>query len=210
MFSDILDSLLALRAIHLAPEGHPFVWASGWRAPLYCDNRRILSSHEARQKVASGLVELIAAHFQACEVVAAVATGAIPVGMLVADRLRLPFVYVRPKPKDHGMGNQVEGRLDAGAKVVVVEDLVSTGRSSLDAVKALESAGAQVLGMVAIFTYQFPQAQANFEQAHVALHTLVTYPLLLRTLQQRGLLTAAQQATLAQWNEHPDTWGQEG
>jgi orotate phosphoribosyltransferase len=208
MFSDILDSLLELKAIHLAPAEKPYVWTSGWLAPIYCDNRCILSSHEARQKVANGLVALIEEHFRGCEVIAAVATGAIPIGMLVADRMQLPFVYVRPKPKDHGMGNQIEGVLPEGARVVVVEDLVSTGVSSLGAVEALEAAKAQVLGMVAIFTYMFPLALERFAQAHIALHTLGSYPQLLETLQERGLLTAEQQATLAQWMEHPDRWGQ--
>ncbi|MBR5918932.1 MAG: orotate phosphoribosyltransferase, partial [Prevotella sp.] len=166
--------LLEIKAIKLRPQ-EPFTWASGWKSPIYCDNRRVNSYPEVRSYVKLRLTNLILEQFPEVEAIAGVATGAISQGALVADALNLPFAYVRPKPKDHGMGNQIEGELAAGAKVVVVEDLISTGGSSLKAVDALRQAGVEVLGMVASHTYGFPVAEEAFREAKVTLFTLTDY-----------------------------------
>ncbi|MBQ4306743.1 MAG: orotate phosphoribosyltransferase, partial [Bacteroidales bacterium] len=163
--------LLRIGAVLLRPD-EPFTWASGWRSPIYCDNRRILSDPELRSMVAEAFAAKVAELYPEAEVLAGVATGAIAHGVLVADRMCKPFVYVRPKPKDHGTGSQIEGKLPEGAKVVVIEDLISTGMSSLAAVDALRKAGADVLGMVAIFTYGFDLASERFKEAGVPLATL--------------------------------------
>mgnify|MGYP000685983168 CR=1 FL=1 len=160
--------LLAIKAVKLQPND-PFTWASGWKSPFYCDNRQTLSYHDVRSFVKLGLTHAVLEHFPEADAVAGVATGAIAQGVLVADELALPYAYVRPKPKDHGMKNQIEGRLPEGAKVVVVEDLISTGGSSLKAVAALREAGFEVVGMVASFTYGFPIAEEAFKEAGVKL-----------------------------------------
>ena len=165
--SDTLDILLNINAIHFY-ENTPFVWSSGWNSPIYCDNRLILSQHEARKKIRNGLVALAKEHFPAPDAIAGVATGAIAMGALVADALEKPFAYVRPKPKDHGMGNQIEGVIQEGSKVLIVEDLISTGGSSLAAAAAIRNAGAEVIGMVAIYTHGFPVAE---EQAAIGPRT---------------------------------------
>ena len=167
----LAKSLMDIHAILLRPD-QPFTWASGWHSPIYCDNRRILSHPELRSQVAGWLAEKAMELYPEAEVVAGVATGAIAHGVLAADRMAKPFVYVRPKPKDHGTGSQIEGELQPGKKVVVIEDLISTGMSSLTAVKALREAGADVLGMVAIFTYGFDLAAQRFAEDKVELTTL--------------------------------------
>lgn len=199
--------LMEIKAVLLRP-AEPFVWASGWHSPIYCDNRRILSYPEIRDKVAFWMAEIIREKYPEAEIVAGVATGAIAHGMLVADRLGKPFIYVRPKPKDHGTGSQIEGILEKGRKVVVVEDLISTGMSSLAAVRALENAGAEVLGMTAIFTYGFNVAVQNFKEAGVALDTLSDYSALLEAAKETGYIKENEYNVLQQWRIAPDTWGQ--
>ena len=203
--SDTLDILLNINAIHFY-ENTPFVWSSGWNSPIYCDNRLILSQHEARKKIRNGLVALAKEHFPAPDAIAGVATGAIAMGALVADALEKPFAYVRPKPKDHGMGNQIEGVIREGSKVLIVEDLISTGGSSLAAAAAIRNAGAEVIGMVAIFTYAFPVAQTNFKNHNVKLRTLADYPSLIRLLSNRGRIAQDQLATLEEWRQAPEKW----
>ena len=203
--SDTLDILLNINAIHFY-ENTPFVWSSGWNSPIYCDNRLILSQHEARKKIRNGLVALAKEHFPAPDAIAGVATGAIAMGALVADALEKPFAYVRPKPKDHGMGNQIEGVIRKGSKVLIVEDLISTGGSSLAAAAAIRNAGAEVIGMVAIFTYAFPVAQTNFKNHNVKLRTLADYPSLIRLLSDRGRIAQDQLATLEEWRQAPEKW----
>ena len=167
----VAKSLLDIKAVMLRPD-EPFVWASGWNSPIYCDNRKLLSDPQARENICLWMAEIIREKYADVDVIAGVATGAIAHGYLVAHILKKPFVYVRPKPKDHGTGSQIEGILNPGAKVVVIEDLISTGKSSLAAVDALYKAGADVLGMVAIFSYNFNQARKAFEDADVELTTL--------------------------------------
>lgn len=198
--------LMEIEAVMLRP-GSPFVWASGWYSPIYCDNRRILSFPEIRAKVAEWMSDIIRTKYPETEIVAGVATGAIAHGVLVADKLEKPFIYVRPKPKDHGTGSRIEGILDKGKKVVVVEDLISTGMSSLAAVSALKAGGADVLGMTAIFTYGFDLAIRNFQEAGVALDTLSNYSALLEAARETGYIKENEYDVLRQWRLSPHTWG---
>ena len=197
--------LLRIGAVLLRPD-EPFTWASGWRSPIYCDNRRILSDPELRSKVAEAFASKVAELYPEAEVLAGVATGAIAHGVLVADRMCKPFVYVRPKPKDHGTGSQIEGKLPEGAKVVVIEDLISTGMSSLAAVNALRKAGADVLGMVAIFTYGFDLASERFKEAGVPLATLSNYGSLIDVATSAGLVKPSDTEVLQRWREDPAGW----
>lgn len=199
--------LLKAEAVRLSPES-PFTWASGWHSPIYCDNRRLLSFPDIRTFVKKNLAKLVQEHFGKADVVAGVATGAIAMGALVADELQLPFVYVRPKPKDHGMGNQIEGEIEKGAKVVVVEDLISTGGSSLKAVKALRDYGVEVIGMVASFTYGFPVAEQAFKEAGVKLITLSNYEAVIEEAAKTGYIQEEDKAVLAEWRKSPETWKQ--
>ena len=199
-------SLMDLGAVLLRPES-PFTWASGWHSPIYCDNRRILSSPELRSRVAGWLADEAMRLYPEAETVAGVATGAIAHGVLAADRMGKPFVYVRPKPKDHGTGSQIEGVLNKGTKVVVIEDLISTGMSSLAAVRALREAGAEVLGMVAIFTYGFDLAREQFAAAGVPLTTLSNYGLLTEEALANGYIDAKGFEALKAWREAPSEWG---
>lgn len=197
--------LLRIGAVLLRPED-PFTWASGWRSPIYCDNRRILSDPELRSMVAEAFAAKVAELYPEAEVLAGVATGAIAHGVLVADRMCKPFVYVRPKPKDHGTGSQIEGKLPEGSKVVVIEDLISTGMSSLAAVDALRKAGADVLGMVAIFTYGFDLASERFKEAGVPLATLSNYGSLIDVATSAGLVKPSDTEVLQHWREDPAGW----
>ena len=201
----VAAKLLQIKAIKLQPE-EPFTWASGWKSPIYCDNRIILSHPEVRDYVKSKLSELIKRQYPNANLIAGVATGAIAMGVLVAQELDLPFVYVRPEPKSHGRKNQIEGQVPEDASVVVIEDLVSTGGSSLKAVSALRSEGIEVLGMTAVFTYGFPVASKNFEEASCSLDTLSDYPHLLSQAQQAGDLTNETYATLQEWRRDPSSW----
>ncbi len=198
--------LLRIGAVLLRPD-EPFTWASGWQSPIYCDNRRILSDPELRSMVAEAFAERVSELYPEAEVVAGVATGAIAHGVLAADRLGKPFVYVRPKPKDHGTGSQIEGNLPSGAKVVVIEDLVSTGMSSLAAVDALRKAGAEVLGMVAIFTYGFDLAADRFKEAGVRLSTLSNYGSLIDEATSARVVKASDAEVLRSWRLDPANWG---
>ena len=198
--------LLRIGAV-LLRQDEPFTWASGWRSPIYCDNRRILSDPQLRSMVAEAFAEKVTALYPEAEVVAGVATGAIAHGVLAADRLGKPFVYVRPKPKDHGTGSQIEGNLPEGAKVVVIEDLISTGMSSLAAVDALRKAGAEVLGMVAIFTYGFDLAADRFKEAGVRLSTLSNYGSLIDEATSAGVVKASDAEVLRSWRLNPANWG---
>lgn len=202
----LAKSLMDIKAVLLRPQ-EPFTWASGWHSPIYCDNRRILSHPELRAQVAQWLADKAMELYPEAEVVAGVATGAIAHGVLAADRMQKPFVYVRPKPKDHGTGSQIEGELAPGKKVVVIEDLISTGMSSLAAVKALRDAGAQVLGMVAIFTYGFDLAAQRFEEDKVRLDTLSNYSALVDVASETGYISSAAKALLHEWRENPSEWG---
>ena len=202
----VAKQLLDIKAVKLSPE-KPFTWASGWKSPIYCDNRKVLSYPVARKVVYEAFVEIIKKHFKDVEVIAGVATGAIAYGMMVAEVLGLPFVYVRPKPKDHGTGAQVEGDLPEKARVVVVEDLISTGGSSLAAVDALHKAGANVLGMVAIFSYNFIKSIRAFENANVELHTLSHYEALLEKAVEENYVKPEDLDVLKEWRINPEIWG---
>ena len=199
------EQLLEVKAIKLQPE-NPFTWASGWKSPFYCDNRKTLSYPSLRTFVKENLAEMIRTSFSEADAVAGVATGAIAQGALVSDVLGLPFCYVRSKAKDHGMGNLIEGTLPEGSKVVVVEDLISTGGSSLKAVEALRAAGFEVVGMVAAYTYGFPVAEEAFRAANVKLLTLTNYQAVVAVATQTGYITADQQPTLDQWRKDPANW----
>ncbi|WP_294818742.1 orotate phosphoribosyltransferase [uncultured Flavobacterium sp.] len=201
------ELLLQINAIKLNPQT-PFTWASGWKSPIYCDNRVTLSFPPIRNYIREEFSKHIEKEFGKPDVIAGVATGAIGIGMLVAEYLGLPFVYVRPEPKKHGRQNQVEGFLQKGQNVVVVEDLISTGNSSLQAVEALKAAGANVKGMVAIFTYGFDVAAENFKNANVTLHTLGNYDTLLDEAVARQYITEKEQETLKEWRKNPSGWGQ--
>ena len=200
--------LLEIKAIKLSP-AEPFTWASGLKSPIYCDNRKTLSYPSIRTFIRDGLVEMIKEKYPDTEVVAGVATGAIAQGALVAEALGLPFVYVRSEEKKHGLTNIVEGVVEAGQKVVVVEDLVSTGQSSLKAAHALRDIGCDVLGMVAIFTYNLPVATQRFEEAKLSLHTLTNYPVLVEKAAAEGYIKADEMETLNQWSKDPAAWAKQ-
>jgi orotate phosphoribosyltransferase len=204
---EIAQSLLQIKAIKLNPANF-FTWASGWHSPIYCDNRTALSFPEVRRQIYEGFAELVAKRYPEVEVIAGVATGAIAYGALVADRLDKPFIYVRSAPKSHGLTNQVEGWFANGAKVVVIEDLVSTGGSSLSAVEALRNVGCNVLGMAAIFTYGFDTAVENFRKAGVALDTLCDYNTLIPIAAAQGYVQESDLDTLAEWRKDPANWKQ--
>ena len=197
--------LLGIKAIKLQPND-PFTWASGWKSPFYCDNRKTLSFHDVRSFVKLELVHAILENFPEATAVAGVATGAIAQGMLVADELALPYAYVRPKPKDHGMKNQIEGELPAGSKVVVVEDLISTGGSSLKAVEAIRSNACEVIGMVASYTYGFPVAENAFREANVRLETLTDYEHVVAEALATGYISEHDVDVLHDWRQAPDKW----
>ena len=199
------SKLLDIKAIKLQPKD-PFTWASGWKSPFYCDNRKTLSFAELRNFVKLQLVHTVMQHFPQAEAVAGVATGAIAQGALVADELNMPYVYVRAKAKDHGMGNLIEGELPAGAKVVVVEDLISTGGSSLKAVEALRAAGYEVVGMVASYTYGFPVAAKAFADAGVELQTLTDYDHVVEQALATGYIAEADVELLHEWRKDPANW----
>ena len=200
------ELLLQIKAIKLQPQ-NPFTWASGWKSPIYCDNRITLSYPVIRNYLREQMANQIEEIYGKPDVIAGVATGAIGIGMLVADYLNLPFCYVRPEPKKHGRKNQIEGQLAPNQKVVVVEDLISTGKSSLQAVDALREAGAQVKGMVAIFTYGFDLAEENFKNADVGLYTLSNYANLIEQALQSNYVSENEAETLSSWRTDPANWG---
>jgi len=202
----IAEYLLQIKAIKLQPS-NPFTWASGWKSPIYCDNRKTLSFPEVRSYIRDSFVSLVTGLYPQAEMIAGVATGAISHGVLVADRMELPFVYVRSGAKEHGLGNQIEGFYQEGQRVVVIEDLISTGGSSLNAVKALREAGCVVLGMAAIFTYEFKKASEGFAAEACPLNTLCKYSVLIETAVKTGYITEADVETLRKWRTDPANWG---
>ena len=202
----VAEKLMAIKAVKLQPN-NPFTWASGWHSPIYCDNRKTLAYPEVRTIINTGLVSTIQRMYGGkIDAIAGVATGAIAQGALVADALGVPFLYVRSAPKDHGMGNLIEGEVKEGWNVVVVEDLISTGMSSLKAVAALRDAKVNVLGMVAIFTYQFPQAQQAFAEANVELTTLSNYSELIAEAAELDYIKAEDIEVLKEWRANPSEW----
>ncbi|EOZ92634.1 Orotate phosphoribosyltransferase [Indibacter alkaliphilus LW1] len=203
--SEIASLLLEIKAIQLQPE-KPFTWASGWKSPIYCDNRISLSFPEVRTFIKKSLVKAIQANFPEVQSIAGVATAGIPQGALIADQMELPFLYVRSKPKGHGMENMIEGKVTPGQKVVVVEDLVSTGGSSLKAVKDLKAAGFEVLGMVSIFTYGFDIATLNFQNAGVKLICLSDYSSMLPQALGDDYIDDLTLASLVEWRKDPSAW----
>ena len=201
----LAEKLLKISAIKLQPE-NPFVWASGWNSPIYTDNRRTLSYPEVRTFIKVELCRVIMENFGEVDAIAGVATGAIAQGALVAETLGLPYVYVRSAPKDHGLENLIEGNLKPGQKVVVIEDLISTGGSSLKAVEAIRNAGCEVIGMAAIFTYGFPVAARKFKSAQVELITLSNYNAMLETALETNYIKPEDHETLQEWRKDPASW----
>ncbi|MBT8257680.1 MAG: orotate phosphoribosyltransferase [Bacteroidia bacterium] len=199
------ELLLQINAIKLSPK-EPFTWASGWKSPIYCDNRIVLSYPMVRNYIREKMANHITTHYGKPDVIAGVATGAIGIGALVAESMNLPFIYVRPEPKKHGRQNQIEGFASEGQNVVVVEDLISTGKSSLNAVQALREAGLKVKGMIAIFTYDFDISKSNFSEAELELFTLSNYPSLLEQAAETQYINSTEQETLAEWNANPAEW----
>lgn len=204
----IAKQLLVIKAVTLSVD-EPYTWASGWKSPIYCDNRKILSYPKARTLVSKSLTRLVEQNYSNVNVIAGVATGAIAWGVLVAQALGLPFVYIRPKAKDHGTGARIEGELPPNANVVVVEDLISTGQSSISAAECLSAAGANVLGMVAIFSYNFNKARRSFEYSNLELRTLSNYETLIQEAVDCRYIKDKDLETLQDWRYHPETWRQE-
>ena len=191
----VAEKLLQVEAIRLSPE-KPFTWASGWRSPIYCDNRKVLGFPYIRDFI----------NFPEAELLAGVATAGIAWGAMAADQLKLPYIYVRPKPKDHGLGNQIEGYYKAGQKVLIIEDLISTGKSSLEVVDVVRSAGLEVVGMVSIFTYGFKQADEAFASKGIVYKSLTNYQHLIELAVEKGQVTADLQNTLLNWRQDPANW----
>ena len=202
---DMARDLLDIKAVYLKPE-EPFTWASGIKSPIYTYNRITLSYPETRTLIENGFGETIKEAFPEVEVIAGTATAGIPHGAIIADKMNLPFAYIRSKPKDHGAGNQIEGRVTKGQKMVIIEDLISTGGSVLDAVAAAQREGADVLGVVAIFTYELPKATANFEKASVKLVTLSNYSELIKVAKVQGYIDADGLTLLKKFKENQETW----
>ena len=203
--NDIARDLLKIKAVYLKPE-EPFTWASGIKSPIYTDNRVTLAYSETRTLIENGFVEKIRAEFPDVEVIAGTATAGIPHGAIIADKMNLPFAYIRSKPKDHGAGNQIEGRVAPGQKMVVIEDLISTGGSVLDAIAASKREGADVIGAAAIFTYELPKADKNFADAGVKLVTLSNYTELIHLAEQEGYINAEGLALLKKFKDDQENW----
>lgn len=197
--------LLDINAIKLNPN-EPFTWASGWKSPIYCDNRIILSNPEIRNTIKMYLAQVMDKNFEKPDAIAGVATGAIGIGMLVAEYLDLPFIYVRPEAKKHGRKNQIEGEIEKGKKVMVIEDLISTGKSSIGAIRALKSYGLNVVGMIAIFTYEFSVSKDNFNKEKINVKTLSNYSTLLRIAQKTQYISEIECKMLEKWNGSPSSW----
>lgn len=199
------EKLLQAEAVKLT-SGTPFTWASGWKSPIYCDNRRLLSLPFTRDYIKSELANVVFDKFPDAELIAGVATAGIAWGAMVADQLKLPFIYVRPKPKEHGLGNQIEGHYEPRSKVVVIEDLVSTGKSSLQVVDVLRKADIEVLGMVSIFNYLFDAAKDAFVASGVTLYSLTDYPALVKLAVEKELIATEQKQVLLNWRTDPANW----
>jgi orotate phosphoribosyltransferase len=202
----IAEKLLQIKAVKLQPQ-EPFTWASGWKSPIYCDNRKILSYPAIRDFVKSELSNLVFTEFPDAEVIAGVATAGIPHGALVADLLKMPFVYVRSKPKAHGMGNQIEGHLEPNKKVLVIEDLISTGKSSMEAIEALRAADAKIEGLCSVFSYGFDVSKELFEKENIPVQSLSNYNALLEVALEQKLIEASDMEVLQTWRENPSIWG---
>ncbi len=201
----VAEKLLQVKAVKLSP-GKPYTWASGWKSPIYCDNRKVLSYPYVRDFIKSELCSVIFEQFPEAEALAGVATAGIAWGAMAADQLKLPYMYVRPKPKEHGMGNQIEGAYEAGQKVLVIEDLISTGKSSLQVCDVLKAAGLEITGMVSIFNYGFPEASEAFSKAAVRLHSLTNYEVLINLAIEKGSVGEDQLKALLNWRINPSTW----
>jgi len=200
------EKLLQSKAVKLQPD-QPFTWASGWKSPIYCDNRKTLSYPNIRDFIKSELSNLVFTEFSDAEVIAGVATAGIPHGALVADLLKMPFIYVRSKPKAHGMGNQIEGHLEEGKKVLVIEDLISTGKSSMEAIVALQEAGAKIEGLCSVFTYGFDVSKELFEKENIPVQSLSNYNALLEVALEQKVIQPSDMEILQTWRENPSTWG---
>lgn len=203
----LAEKLLQIKALQINVD-NPYTWASGWKSPIYCDNRKVLSYPFIRDYVKSELANMILEHFGDAEVIAGVATAGIPHGALVADLIKLPFVYVRDKAKGHGLGNQIEGVLEPGQKVVVIEDLVSTGKSSLKAVEALREAGGEVIGMCSLFTYGFEHARDAMEKAEITFKSITNYDALLEVALRLKIIQEKEVDELNNWRQSPQSWKQ--
>ena len=201
----VAEKLLQVKAIRLNVK-EPFTWASGWKSPVYCDNRKVLSFPHVREFIKSEMCNVIFDQFPDAELLAGVATAGIAWGAMAADQLKLPYVYVRPKPKEHGLGNQIEGSFEPGQKVVVIEDLISTGKSSLEVVEVLRKAGVEVIGMVSIFTYGFDVAADAFQKAGVEYRSLTNYPTLINLAIDKQIVEASEQEVLLKWSKDPAHW----
>lgn len=201
----VAEKLLQCNAVKLSPE-HPFTWASGWKSPIYCDNRRVLSFPYVRDFIKSEMCNIIFESYPEADMLAGVATAGIAWGAMAADQLKLPYIYVRPKPKEHGLGNQIEGYYEQGQKVVVIEDLISTGKSSLQVVDVLRQANIEVVGMVSIFTYGFAVADKAFEASGVPYRSLTNYSNLIQLALEKGIISASVEPILLNWREDPANW----
>lgn len=201
----VAEKLLQTNAVKLSPES-PFTWASGWKSPIYCDNRKVLSFPYIRDFIKSEMCNVVFEKFPDAALVAGVATAGIAWGAMAADQLKLPFIYVRPKPKEHGLGNQIEGYFEKGMDTIVIEDLVSTGKSSLQVVDVLKQQGLNVVGMVSIFNYGFPVATEAFAQAGIAYHSLTNYSTLIRLAIEKGIVGAQEEEILLKWSLDPSNW----
>jgi orotate phosphoribosyltransferase len=201
----VAEKLLEIQAIKLNLE-NPFTWASGWKSPIYCDNRKTLSYPAIREFIKSEMCNIIFEQFPDADYLAGVATAGIAWGAMAADQLKLPFIYVRSKPKEHGMGNQIEGYYEKNKKVVVIEDLISTGKSSLEVIKALRAAGLEISGLVSIFNYGFDQASVAFRSEEIPTRSLTDYPTLIQLAADKGTVNEEQQKILVKWREDPANW----
>ncbi len=201
----VAEKLLQVNAVRLNPQ-EPFTWASGWKSPIYCDNRKVLSFPYIRDYIKSEMCNVIFEKFPEAELLAGVATAGIAWGAMAADQLKLPYIYVRPKPKEHGLGNQIEGSYEKGQKTVVIEDLVSTGKSSLQVVDVLKAQGLDVIGMVSIFTYGFPAATEAFAAASLPYQSLTDYPSLIELAVKKGIVSPEQEEILLKWRDDPAGW----
>ena len=202
----VAEKLLQVEAVKLRPY-QPFTWASGWKSPIYCDNRKVLGFPYIREFIKSELCNVIFSEFPDADLLAGVATAGIAWGAMAADQLKLPYIYVRPKPKEHGMGNQIEGHFEAGKKVLVIEDLVSTGKSSLQVVDVLKAAGMEIEGMVSIFNYGFAVADDAFKTAGVKFQSLTNYQSLIELAIEKGIVSQEQESMLMEWRNDPSKWG---
>ena len=203
----VAEKLLQVGAVKLSPS-EPFTWASGWKSPIYCDNRKVLSFPYVRDFIKSEMCNVIFEQFGEADMLAGVATAGIPWGAMAADQLKLPYIYVRPKPKEHGLGNQIEGAYESSNKILVIEDLISTGKSSLQVVDVLRNAGLQVIGMVSIFNYGFKIADEAFNKANVPFKSLTNYASMIDLAVEKGIVDPSTQDLLMEWRESPSTWNQ--